>query len=38
MTRLGYVTKALVILGWSLACVALGAQLAISHWIGRVTG
>ena len=37
MTRLGYVTKALVILAWTLACVALGAQLAISQFLGQVT-
>lgn len=37
MSRLGYVTAVLLFVAWSLACLALGAQLAIAHWIEWVT-
>lgn len=36
MNRLGYVTAVLLFVAWSLACLTLGAQLAIAHWIDGV--
>lgn len=35
MTRLGYATAFLLFVAWSLACMALGAQVAMSAWIER---
>lgn len=37
MSRLGYLTAVLLFVAWSLVCLALGAQLAIGHWIDGLT-